>query len=621
MRAFFTFFLVLLLTRSLGAAPLTQARVTKIINHVEVVEPEKGAHPAALSEVIKDQIGLRTGSKSRSELMFEDQTLTRIGPETYFSFKAGTRDMTLGQGTMLLQVPKGIGGAKIRTAAVTAAITGTTIMMEYLPGKDLKVLVLEGNLRLSRNGVFGDSLLLTPGKMVIMPPNAKRIPDPVSVDLAHVVKTSALVNMPGKKGAKGAKPLPSIGLINKEVDRQSRAKSKRGLVDTNLVILGKGTDVLVGSDELMGDLDLRRDAEPTILSMAPPQATPGATPLSTPPPAPTSTPVSTPPSTPTPAPTSTPVSTPPSTPTPAPTSTPGSTPPSTPTPAPTSTPLPTATPSATPGDDGGDDEDDDDDDDEEGHGSGDMLTAIAPADVTINEPVNVPGNASNGQAGAYNVATKGTIAVNAPVSVGDSGALVGAHGGSINLTSTRKTGIAISVSSSGQLLALLNGLAPGPGGSIKLVSAGGAINVKGVATADRGTIEMTNNGANGAVSLTNATLHGDTVKAGALGKNGTLNVGGGVIDAASTIKLYAGGSNGRVNFTDNVTLSGSSVKIIAADTVTIFNGKVVTVLGSGPASVFTNLANYSGSGGNGSTTGRFGGKGATTQPLSDAPGY
>ncbi len=38
-------------------------------------------------------------------------------------------------------------------------------------------------------------------------------------------------------------------------------------------------------------------------------------------------------------------------------------------------------------------------------------------------------------------------------------------------------------------------------------------------------------------------------------------------------------------------------------------------------SVFTNQPNYNGSGGNGSTTGIFGGAGATTQPLSGAPGY
>src|SRR6267142_2742233 len=171
------------------AGPLTSAEVTKVINRVSVIDPAKGTHSAALRDVIKDNLALQTGVRSRSELLFQDNTLTRIGAETFFSFKTGTRDMTLQRGTMLLQVPKGIGGAKIHTAAVTAAITGTTIMLEYLPLKSLKVLVLEGSLRLSVNGRFGDSLLLQPGKMIIMKPDAKRIPDPVTIDLKKLVRT------------------------------------------------------------------------------------------------------------------------------------------------------------------------------------------------------------------------------------------------------------------------------------------------------------------------------------------------------------------------------------------------------------------------------------------------
>src|SRR5205823_3103393 len=101
---------------------LTEAHVTKIIRDVKVVDPAAGARPASLNDVIRNEIGLATGIKSRSELLFDDNTLTRLGPETYFSFKAGTRDLSLEKGTMLLQVPKGLGGAKIHTAAVTASI-------------------------------------------------------------------------------------------------------------------------------------------------------------------------------------------------------------------------------------------------------------------------------------------------------------------------------------------------------------------------------------------------------------------------------------------------------------------------------------------------------------------
>src|SRR5437016_3635584 len=188
------------------AGPLTSAEVTKIINRVSVIDPAKGGHPAVLRDIIKDDLGLQTGAKSRSELLFQDNTLTRIGAETFFSFKTGTRDLTLEKGSMLLQVPKGLGGAKIHTAAVTAAMTGTTIMMEYAPGRYIKVLVLEGSLRLSRNGTFGDSLVLHPGKMVIMRPDAKTIPEPIDVDLAEIAKTSTLVNFPGSN------LLPSMSL-------------------------------------------------------------------------------------------------------------------------------------------------------------------------------------------------------------------------------------------------------------------------------------------------------------------------------------------------------------------------------------------------------------------------
>ena len=225
----------------LVAGPLTSAEVTKIINRVTVIDPAQGDRSASLRDVIKDDLGLQTGEKSRSELLFQDNTLTRIGEQTFFSFKTGTRDMTLEKGSMLLQVPKGLGGAKIHTAAVTAAITGTTIMMEYFPGHHIKVLVLEGSLRLSRNGTFGDSIMLRPGKMVIMHPDAKRIPEPVDVDLAHIVKTSSLVNFPDSPA------LPSTALIQAAIDDQAKQMAKNNLVPTNLV-MGHGTDVIIASN-------------------------------------------------------------------------------------------------------------------------------------------------------------------------------------------------------------------------------------------------------------------------------------------------------------------------------------------------------------------------------------
>ncbi len=1002
------------------AAPLTEAHVTKIINQVKLVDPASGDRNAKLDDLVRGDLALTTGIKSRSELTFQDNTLTRLGPESYFSFKSGTREMTLQKGTMLLQVPKGLGGAKIHTAAVTAAITGTTIMMEYVPNKDIKVLVLEGSLRLSMNGRFGDSLLLTPGKMVIMPPNARRIPDPVTVDLKKVVQTSKLVNMQATKGKQadsGSDSLPSMGKIEKSVEQQQTGKDAHRLADTNLVILGKGTNVVIAPDELLADLTARTNIENNSKASPPAPfavATPGPTPI----PAPT--PNSNPP------PTGAPPAPPPGVYTIDNTTTintPDNAGPTIVTQGVTSsgavyTNLSTnGSPAGflfgsasafdnkvnfdndylsdfqnsavfvfdsfqlaggiTLGSDGGPNNVvlvgnngitngagtvnlgginnvlfatqagditldatllfktnngekpklvefyarggdlniaatftlansdlefsaennaiftggtitsknlaitglqtiqfdanasvgnlfqlnggdvelggivnakngflDGSSATINGTFTGESLTSIA-TDFTLNgavsldagnrqfqvtangtatingtvagnvtisahdivfssdfaigpslkgeltatggnidaaahalsgfdqillnsgnftvgsltstktvsvggtlagnsitadtitanalqvdsltanktltvhssnlapystgtisinaptlnllaganlngvngTPLIAPTNASNltistgnytlasnfnlnggdgdplasdggGNGGQLDLTSNGSLTVNAPISattgLNSANATTGGTGGTVNLTASNTItlnnkievssndgnrrqsatggqiniksnatgGTAISVSSSAQLLALLNAAAPGPGGSIKFTSAGGAINMSGTAQADRGTIEITNNGVtNGQINLTNATLMADTVKVGALSPNGTLNVGGGSISADTMLKLYAGGSNGTIDFTDNVTLGGNSAKIIAANTVIINNGKIVTILGPTAADVFTNHANYTGFGGNSTTTGTFAGKGAATHPLSAAPGY
>ena len=249
-------------------------------------------------------------------------------------------------------------------------------------------------------------------------------------------------------------------------------------------------------------------------------------------------------------------------------------------------------------------------------------------DVVINTSIsattgaNTLGLLTGGQGGSVLITANGTVAVNSSIKVSDSAQPRASNsGGKIEITSKKTSGNAINVSSSAQLLSLLSNAAPGAGGTIKFTSAGGTINMSGTARADRGTVEITNTGAAGVINVQNATLNAGTVKVGALGANGTLNVGGGSISADSLIHLYAGGSNGSVIFNDDVTLSGNSVKTISGNTVTIRDGKIVTVTGPAPASVFTNNPNYTGSGGNGTTTGVFGGNGATTAPLASGPGF
>src|SRR6185369_4700115 len=124
-------------------------------------------------------------------------------------------------------------------------------------------------------------------------------------------------------------------------------------------------------------------------------------------------------------------------------------------------------------------------------------------------------------------------------------------------------------------------------------------------------------------TFSDAIIHADVIKVGVFGTNGVLRIGGGSMSADTILRLYAPGSNGMIDFVANCTLSSNGMAVvIAAQTVTIENGVVVTITGSaGSALVYTNVPNYTGSGGNGSTTGIFAGNLATTHPLSEAPDF
>ena len=126
-------------------AELKEAKVTAVVNEVNLLPTAAAPRKAAVNDDVRRGTAVRTGGESRSELTFTDQTIARLGANTLFSFEEGTRKMELGGGAMLLRVPKDAGGAKIRTAAVTAAITGTTVMMQYDAKGYAKFVVLEGD--------------------------------------------------------------------------------------------------------------------------------------------------------------------------------------------------------------------------------------------------------------------------------------------------------------------------------------------------------------------------------------------------------------------------------------------------------------------------------------------
>ncbi len=268
---------------------LKEARVTQVIKDVKLLPGRAAPRAAAVSDDVRGDTAVRTGADSRAELTFTDLTIARLGANTIFSFNEGTRTISLTDGAILLRVPKDSGGAKIQTAAVTAAITGTTVMAEYHPKSYAKYIVLEGVMRLYLKGRLGESILMGPGQMMMVKPDATRLSEPVDVDLKRLIETSLFFQ--------GFRPLGSEPLLADAQHVQLEKKAAGELIDTNLVIFGRGTLVTLTDPQSLDVIDRKIAATtlPVVLPVKPtPTPTPSPSPTATPSPSPSPTPQPTP---------------------------------------------------------------------------------------------------------------------------------------------------------------------------------------------------------------------------------------------------------------------------------------------------------------------------------------
>ena len=247
--------------------PTTEARVARVTNYVQLLHPVRAPQRASVNDIVDQGTVVRTGKDSRAELTFSGETVVRLAAHTAFDFYQGTRGLNLKIGAAVVQAPKDANGATIHMGGVAGAVAGTTVMIEYHPGV-YKFLVLEGTGRLYRPGHLGDSILVHAGQMVIGNPDSA-ISDPVDVDIGRFMTTSRLLT--------DFPPLRSEKLILAESEKQQREKSKRTLIDTNLIIYGGGTQVSL-VDQGQTDTTNRTTAPlvtPHRASNLSPQAVPG----------------------------------------------------------------------------------------------------------------------------------------------------------------------------------------------------------------------------------------------------------------------------------------------------------------------------------------------------------
>src|SRR6266581_7849351 len=177
----------------LFAADQKQANVTEVIHDVRLLAGQTAARPATVNDTVREGTAVRTGTDSRAELTFLDQTLTRLGANTVFSFGGAARTYDLGSGAILMSAPKQAGTVRITTAVATCAVSGFTAILERHSNTWNKVLVLEGDgdVWLRRNP--NDKRHMHSRQILVFRPDATVLPQPLEFNICGLIGGQGLL--------------------------------------------------------------------------------------------------------------------------------------------------------------------------------------------------------------------------------------------------------------------------------------------------------------------------------------------------------------------------------------------------------------------------------------------
>jgi hypothetical protein len=216
-----------MITHFAFAVQKKEARVTQVIKDVHLLPSGASPRPASVNDSVSTGTAVRTGIDSRTELTFTDQTLTRLGANSIFSFREGGKDFDLASGAMLISVPKESGTTKVKVGAATAAVTGFTAMFEHHAKGWNKFIVLHGKGKISFAGIPTEPCELHTGQMVVWPLHPTRCPDILNVDLSKLLQGKLVSGFSGK--------LPELDLILIDIEDQKTSPPPGGFTDpTNI---------------------------------------------------------------------------------------------------------------------------------------------------------------------------------------------------------------------------------------------------------------------------------------------------------------------------------------------------------------------------------------------------
>jgi hypothetical protein len=132
------------------------ATVTEAVNDVTRGSSQAtGTELARVGSKLEGGQYLKTGVKSRAELQLANLSITRLGADTIFDYSPKANEIDLQEGTILFSKPKDSSQMTIKTAAVTAAVLGTTGFVQ-VKGKVFIFGIIEGHSRVVINGMTYD---------------------------------------------------------------------------------------------------------------------------------------------------------------------------------------------------------------------------------------------------------------------------------------------------------------------------------------------------------------------------------------------------------------------------------------------------------------------------------
>ncbi len=209
------------------ATDFKQSKITEVVNDVQIIS---AANQTELKAVINETFTipdiLRTGPASRAELVAQDETVTRVGANTIFSFDPASRTIDLKQGSLLFHSPHGKGGGSIHTGSATASVLGSTLIVAATPNGGFKVIALEDQADIKLpNGLHQR---LNPGQMTYILPGGTHLAPIILFRLDELILHSLLV-----KGF--IHPLPSMPLMLDEINKQNKMIKTGKATDTGLL--------------------------------------------------------------------------------------------------------------------------------------------------------------------------------------------------------------------------------------------------------------------------------------------------------------------------------------------------------------------------------------------------